>query len=267
MSEFDTIKQSKKAYTKQVLIDDLKSLGLKDGENVLVHSSLSNLGWIVGGELAVLSAILEVVGNEGTIVMPCFSGDNSEPSNWQNPPVPPDWIEIIKQNMPPFNPGLSPTRNMGRIVDLFRHYPDVERSYHPQVSFCATGPLALNLLSNHQLSPGFGENSPLQRMYNLNFRVLLLGVGYSNCTCMHLGEVWTTEKKWIQTGSRFIKDDLNVWQDYQEIDHDDSDFEIIGQNYEKDNTVNREFVGQGLSRLIDMKSITDFAYRWMKLNR
>ncbi|MEG0591901.1 MAG: AAC(3) family N-acetyltransferase [Coprobacillus sp.] len=267
MSEVDVVKNSRKAYTKEMLINDLKQLGLEENDNVLVHSSLSKLGWIIGSERTVLSAILEIVGQKGTVVMPCFSGDNSNPVNWQCPPVPTEWINSIKDNMPPFDPILSPTRIMGKIVDLFRHYPGVKRSYHPQVSFCALGPLSDELLSNHQIAPGFGEESPLQRMYNKNFKVLLLGVGYDNCTCMHLGEVWLDKKPRVQTGSRIIKDGQNIWQEYEEIDYDDSDFQIIGEAYEHDKVVNKGIVGQGQARLVDMKSISDFAYDWMIKNR
>ncbi|MEG0453578.1 MAG: AAC(3) family N-acetyltransferase [Coprobacillus sp.] len=267
MSEFDIVKSSKKAYTKEMLIDNLRDLGLKAGDNILVHSSLSKLGWIIGAERTVLSAIMETVGVNGTIVMPCFSGDNSDPLNWQHPPVPKEWIESIKDNMPPFDITLSSTRNMGKIVDLFRHYPGVKRSYHPQVSFCAYGPMAEELIENHQLSPGFGEESPLQRMYQKRFKVLLLGVGYGNCTCMHLAEVYLNDKKLINTGSRIIKNGQSIWQPYIEINHDDSDFDVIGKDYEKENLISKGNVGEGVARLIDMQTITDFAYRWMKINR
>lgn len=267
MSETEIVHNSKQAYTKEMLMNDLKKLGLRKDDNVLIHSALSKLGWVIGGERTVLSAILETVGTKGTIVMPCFSGDNCDPINWQHPAVPKEWIESIKENMPAFDTALSSTRLMGKIVDLFRHYQGVKRSYHPQVSFCALGSLADELLSHHQLTPGFGEHSPLQRMYNMNFKVLLLGIGYENCTCMHLGEVWLDEKQWVETGSRIIIDGKDIWQEYKEIDYDDSDFEIIGKAYEKENIVNIGVVGQGIARIVDMQSVSDFAYQWMKLNR
>ena len=267
MSESEVIQQSKKAYTQNIIIDDLKKLSIKKGDNIMVHSSLSQLGWIVGAERTVLSALLEVIGEDGTIAMPCFSGDNSDPTLWQNPPIPEAWIEDFRLFLPPFDPLLTSTRQMGRIVDLFRHYPNVLRSSHPQVSFCALGPLSHSIIDNHQLSPSFGKDSPLQRMYDYDFKVLLLGVGYGNCTCMHLGEVWLENNHWIQTGSRIIENGLSIWKEYQDIDYDDSDFETIGHAYEQVNQVMIGKVAQGEARIVSMKSITDFAFEWIKDNR
>ena len=53
----------------------------------MVHSSLSKIGWVCGAEVSVIQALLEVVGEEGTIVMPAHTGDNSDPSVWENPPI------------------------------------------------------------------------------------------------------------------------------------------------------------------------------------
>lgn len=267
MSEYSIIEESKKAYTKEDLVYDLKKLGIQSGDLLLVHSSLSKLGWIVGREVSVVEALIEVLGEAGTLVMPCFSGENSEPSAWQHPPVPKEWLETIRQHMPPYDPILTPTRQMGRVVDLFRHYPKTIRSNHPQVSFAARGPLAQSLLEPHVLSPGFGIDSPLFRMYERNAKVLLLGVGYGNCTCMHLGEVWSDKPKWIETGASIQEEGKMRWVNFQEIDYDDSDFDIIGEAYEKENIVKNGKVGQGKAKLLDMKNVADFAYEWMKVNR
>ena len=56
------------------------------GEVVIVHSSLSRLGWVVGGAHSVVVGLLAAVGGGGTIVMPAQTGI-SDPSTWQNPPV------------------------------------------------------------------------------------------------------------------------------------------------------------------------------------
>ena len=79
MSEADVIKQSNKPQSKTSIKKDLQALGLKSGDIILVHSSMSKIGWIAGREIAVIEALLEVVGLQGTIVMPSFTGENSQP--------------------------------------------------------------------------------------------------------------------------------------------------------------------------------------------
>ncbi len=74
--------------TKQSITEDLKALGLKKGMTVLVHSSLSSIGWVNGGAVAVIQALIDVVTEEGTIVMPSQSVELSDPKEWGNPPVP-----------------------------------------------------------------------------------------------------------------------------------------------------------------------------------
>ena len=56
MSEADVIKQSNKPQSKTSIKKDLQALGLKSGDIILVHSSMSKIGWIAGREIAVIEA-------------------------------------------------------------------------------------------------------------------------------------------------------------------------------------------------------------------
>jgi aminoglycoside 3-N-acetyltransferase len=129
--EASVIERTPEPRTRQFLAGDLRRLGLAAGMSVLVHSSLSALGWVCGGPVTVVQALLDVVTPDGTIVMPTQSTDYSEPSHWQNPPVPPEWWPVIRATMPAFDPRTTPTRGMGQIVETFRTWPGVQRSCHP----------------------------------------------------------------------------------------------------------------------------------------
>ena len=248
MSEADVIKQSNKPQSKTSIKKDLQALGLKSGDIILVHSSMSKIGWIAGREIAVIEALLEVVGLQGTIVMPSFTGENSQPELWQNPPVPASWVDQIKNEMLPFDPLTTPT--------------------NPQVSMSGHGKLAKSIIENHQLSPGFGRFSPLQRVYDLNGKVLLLGVDYNRCTCMHLAEVWLNkENQWYLDGACIKENGQVIWKEFLEIAYDESDFLEIGRKYEQENNVVNGLVGQASAKLIDVKSLCDFAFEWMLVNR
>ena len=88
MGEGDAVARAERPRTAGTLAEDLRAVGLREGATVLVHSSLSSLGWVAGGPVAVIQALLDVVGPDGTIVMPAHSGDLSDPAGWSNPPVP-----------------------------------------------------------------------------------------------------------------------------------------------------------------------------------
>ena len=84
----------------------------------MVHSSLSKIGWVCGAEVSVIQALLEVVGEEGKIVMPAHTGDNSDPSVWENPPIKKEWLDTLYDSMPAFEKEITPTRGMGESLKL-----------------------------------------------------------------------------------------------------------------------------------------------------
>ena len=60
------------SVTKQQIISDLTALGIEPGITVMMHSSLSALGPVKGGPEAVVDALSEVVGPDGTLLVPAF---------------------------------------------------------------------------------------------------------------------------------------------------------------------------------------------------
>jgi aminoglycoside 3-N-acetyltransferase len=121
------------------LRDDLAWLGVAPGMVLLVHSSLSALGWVSGGSVAVLLALEAALGATGTLVMPTHSGDLSDPAAWRNPPVPEAWWPVIRDTMPAYDPELTPTRGMGAIPETFRRGRGVRGNHHRCRSLPAAG--------------------------------------------------------------------------------------------------------------------------------
>jgi len=91
MSEKKIIKKSTEPVTIEILEKDLYKIGLREGMIVLLHSSLSSIGWTCGGAVSVILALENILGSDGTLVMPSHSGYLSDPKNWKNPPVPESW--------------------------------------------------------------------------------------------------------------------------------------------------------------------------------
>lgn len=270
MTEKETI-DCKKPYpnTKKSLVNDLLNIGLERGMIVLVHSSLSALGWVCGGPVTVILALEEVIGPEGTLIMPTHSGDLSDPARWENPPVPESWWQPIREETPAFDPDLTPTRMMGIISETFRKQNGVVRSSHPVVSFSAWGRHKLFFTSDHPLEYGMGEEGPLGKLYRKDGRVLLLGVNHQNNTSLHLAEYRSDYPgKIVETNySPIIKDGKRVWQEYSDINYNDEDFPAIGVDFNKTGKCRIEQVGDSTSYLMKQRDIVDFAVQWIEKNR
>ncbi|MFC7373564.1 aminoglycoside N(3)-acetyltransferase [Fictibacillus iocasae] len=250
--------------TKSSLIRDLKELGVKKRMTLIVHSSLKSIGWTVGGAGAVVEALMDIVTEEGTIVMPAHSGDLSDPSHWQNPPVPESWWQTIKDEMPPFNPDTTPTWFMGQIADMFRCYPGVKRSNHPTLSFAAWGNKRDEILNDHAYDLGLGEESPLSRIYDVNGLVLLLGVGYDSNTSMHLAEHRAPGLELEWSGSPVMENGKRIWKSYKRGVYADDLFPKIGQAFEQSYDVHKGKIGSADSVLMNQRELVDFTESWLR---
>ena len=272
MSEKKIVEKTEVPATVESLQADLRALGVKPGMVVLVHSSLSAMGWVCGGSVAVIAALQKALGSTGTLVMPSHSPDLTEPSGWESPPVPESWWPVIRENMPAYDPELTPTRSMGIIAETFRKQQGVRRSAHPQVSFCALGPQASRITDNHALAFGLGEHSPLARIYDLHGFVLLLGVDHGNNTSMHLAEHRATfpTKRVIQQGAPISTADSRRWATFKDVDIDSSDFDRIGDDFlrsDAGHVVPRGRVGLADCQLMPQRDVVDFTVSWLEENR
>lgn len=267
MSEFNAISNTKSPNTLDTLKVDFQRLGIEEGDTVLVHSSLSSIGWVCGEESAVIDALLQTVGKNGTICMPAHSSGNSDPMQWCNPPVPKEWVKVIYNQMPAFRPEITPTRGMGRIAELFRKYPESIRSNHPQTSFSANGKNAKMITEKHVLTPQFGFASPLGKLYELNAKILLLGVGYNSCTSFHLAEAINECESKVMMGAAIEENHKRIWKWFEDYDYDCDDFEKLGNDLEEQGNIVIGNVGNAQCRLFGMQNGVNFAVNWLKVNR
>lgn len=150
----------------------LRKLGLKKGDTVGVHSSLSSFGNVEGGADALIDALLETVGEQGNVVMSTHSANLSEDKRTpEEKAIGVSWLLKIL----PYDPDTTPVRT-GIIPEIFRKRKGVIRGHHPSNSVAALGPKA------KELSEGW------HRLLELDGYILLIGVGLDRCTAMHLAE-------------------------------------------------------------------------------
>lgn len=261
MSEHGSIANTPLPRTRASLAADFRRLGIAQGNIVLVHASLSRIGWVAGGPVAVIEALGDAIGDSGTLVMPAHSADWTDPARWQAPPVPADWIELIRAEMPAFDPERTPTRNMGRIAELFRSWPEVRRSDHPACSFAARGPLAETILADHALESPLGEGSPLARLYDLDAHILLLGVGLERCTMLHLAEqrAWPGRRSHVE-GAAMLVDGRRQWVFYRTPPLVDADhFPSLSTSLQAANLVRTGMAGSAPCLLLPARTLVDFA--------
>jgi len=147
------------------LVAQLRALGVRGGGVLLVHTSFRAVRPVDGGPLALIAALREALGADGTLVMPTMTDGES-----------------------PFDPAATPTSQMGITAELFWRQPGVVRSGHPGGSFAAAGPRAAEICAPQPLTPPHGPDSPVGRVHALGGQVLLLGVGHSEDTTLHLAE-------------------------------------------------------------------------------
>ncbi|OQA85895.1 MAG: SPBc2 prophage-derived aminoglycoside N(3')-acetyltransferase-like protein YokD [Lentisphaerae bacterium ADurb.Bin242] len=158
------------AIPKTSLVQDLYRIGVCEGDVLLVHSSLRAVGAAEGGADTVLDALLEAVGDSGTLLMPGFQSGSEY---------------VLASQGVCFDAAETPS-GCGFLTELFRKRPGTIRSLSPTHSLTGQGTKAEVILSGHErcnVTAGWG--SPFQRIPELDGKILMLGATRHSNTMMH----------------------------------------------------------------------------------
>jgi len=258
------------------LVTDLRSLGVRRGQDLLVHCSMRKVGPVDGGAAALLAALRAVAGPAATLVVPTETAQNSLTSRAFRAAIAgldADQRAAYVAAMPGFDPARTPSAGMGAFAEHVRMRPAASRSSHPQASFAALGPRAGECTSVHDLNCHLGERSPLGWLYAADAAILLLGVGYAACTAFHLAEYRLPETR-PQTYHCFVAEDgRRVERTFTGIVLDDSVFGLLGQAMEsaaclgRPSGLRRGRVGSAAARLVPLREAVDFAGSWLAQRR
>lgn len=235
----------------------IAELGLRPGGVLMVHSSLSGTGL---APAAVRDVLLDLIGPEGTLVVPTFTPENSDtsPAYRRRTEGMSEWEkDEFRASMPPFEPDTSPCPTMGALAECVRTTPGAVRSLHPQTSFAGLGPRAAELLADHDPYCHLGERSPLAPLYDTDAQILLLRVGFEVCTAFHLAEYRLPGPQPVRTYRCVVKASGH-WIEYEDLDLRDGDFGEIGARLPRDLVTEGEVAGRAAA-LLGMRDAVDTA--------
>jgi aminoglycoside 3-N-acetyltransferase len=157
--------KSQSHITKQDLLNNLKEIGIQNNDVLLVHSSLSRIGFLEDGPKTLVDALIEAVGPAGHILMP------TSPNNVYQ-------LNYIRET--PFFDVLNTPSKTGKTTEYFRNLPTTVRSLHPTEPVSVLGPRADYFVKDHfaQLTP-YNENSPFFKVSKEGGKILYIGVSLS----------------------------------------------------------------------------------------
>ena len=245
------------------LVDGLRASGVREGQVLMVHSSLRSLGHVLGGAAVVVRALVAALGERGTLVMPAFSPEVSDPARWPEPALPAEWVEQARAQVPAYDADTTPT-SLGAIPETFRRWPGARRSPHPQVSVCARGPRAAEIVVPHALAWGEGAGSPFERLAEMDAGLLLLGVGFNRATLLHYAE------SLVPHGRRKVRrvpvgeGAGRSWVEAPDVGDDlDIHFPVLGASFLAEGRARRGKVGRAEAVLASARDLTAFASRYL----
>ncbi|TNE36986.1 MAG: AAC(3) family N-acetyltransferase [Alphaproteobacteria bacterium] len=267
-SKLETLIASQQGpITRDILINGFGNIGLESGMTVLVHTSVSSLGWIPGGAQTLALCLTQALGPEGTLVVPTQSADLSDPVYWSEPPIPESWFEETRATMAPYDVDVTPTRGQGIFPEIVRTHAKAIRSAHPHTSFAALGARAEEITSNHALNSPLGAQSPLQKLYDLDASVLFLGTSWDSNTTFHLAEERLPNPKTLKQGAPMLVNGQQEWVEFEAVEYETDDFEQCGQAYEATGAVRISEIGRAQCRLFRIRTAVDFATSWFAQHR
>ena len=169
------------------ILRDIKNIGIKENDKIIIHSSMKNVGPTEGGGDTVLDAFCDYLGEEGLVVLPCHT--------WQSVK---EYGNVYDVNVP---------SNLGLLPNLFRVREGVYRSLHPTHSMCAFGKGAKEFVDGEIGNDCFcGNGRCMNKLLDMGAKVLLLGVTLTSCTFFHLIEEQTTlDHYWFNDKPDFYK--------------------------------------------------------------
>jgi aminoglycoside 3-N-acetyltransferase len=255
----------KQSYGKKEIVEALRRSGVKAGDLLMVHSSLSAFGRIEGGAETIIEALLEAVTTDGTLLFPTFTMSFSSLGGIAN----------TNLNYRPFDINDSSQIWVGSIPKVFLNRKGIYRSKHPSHSVAGIGPLAEKCLEAHrETDPPTCGRSPYGKLLDLNGKILYFGCGFAPSTFLHfmedrmnlpyLSEAICKIKSGNETRSVKIPRHLPGHRDFYTSDAENCKFfkEVIANGLE----IKEASLGLGKLQLINASQLYNLGMKALKKN-
>jgi aminoglycoside 3-N-acetyltransferase len=260
-------------FTRSDLTRDLRSLGLAEGEVVMVHASVRAVGEVAGGPDEIHLAIKDALGSDGTLLMYASCPQYVDEVGRGNLTSAQE-AEVLDK-LPPFNPLTARSaRDNGALVELLRTYPGSRVNPHP-ARFVAWGAKVDRVFARQPWNYAFGLDSPLERFVELDGKILMLGSDHDTVTFLHYAEhiVDIPGKRVARFQVPILEEGRRVWREMEEIDTSSAGAhpswperffaEIVDAHL--DATANRGGrVGSAASWLLNARALLGFALERMR---
>ncbi len=167
--------------TQQQIGDMLSGLGIGAGDTIMVQSAIGQFNNVEGGPAAVLSALLNQIGESGTLITPSF----------------PHWSTAIGSNA--IFDVVETRSDMGVLTEMVRVLPQAHRSLHPTHPVVAVGPRAIEITAGHHKQPvAFGLDTPFFRLAKGGGKIVMIGVDLNSLTAFHVYEDLVMPISWCK---------------------------------------------------------------------
>jgi aminoglycoside 3-N-acetyltransferase len=267
------------------LAAEVRALGVRRGAVLMVHARLSALGWVVGGSGAVVLALRDALGPDGTLM--AYAGWEEDSYGMENWPL--AWQAIYEAELPPFDPRTAEAVHAnGRLPERIRTWPGALRSRQPEAGIVAVGRRAAWIVADHPMDDAYGAGSPLARLVEADGQVLMLGAPLSTLTLLHHAEATARApgKRRVRYRMPILQDGRTIWREFHDIDTARGAFpynlvagEIaatpgIGPDHDPFEAIARQAlaagigatgrVGAGASALFPARALHRFAVTWLE---
>lgn len=229
--------------TKEQIKAGLSELGLRAGDVVVMHSSLSSFGKVAGGAETVVNAVLEALGPTGTLVVPTF---HYEPGIFDH------------ENTPSI---------VGAITEEVRGRRDAIRSHHPTHSVAAIGPLAEAITEDVEKHDPFGRGSALYKALMVGGKILQLGVTHTTNSTIHVAEELANVpylERQRRVGIR--KPDGTVIYKWIRKPGCSQGFDVVDEAMQEQNAISEVMIGKCKARLMSARALVDMAVELLRVD-
>ena len=248
---------------KDNLINECKAIRLSKGMIVYVEMDLHNT-YINGNEQCVIEALQQVIGYEGTLVVPAFSNDSLDPACCRDVQFERDVYEQMRFNSPVFHKKRTPANNA--LANQLMCNDGIYRSNHPTHSCLAWGKYAKLFCDKHPLHFPLGRDSFLDKLSLMNGYVLLLGSSFSTCDILAYATSLTMNAPIKLVSAAIDKKGTTEFVDFLDFFYEDFHGDAIMNMMQEREVVKTFYLGNTCCHLFKAKEASDLAIAYYQTN-